>query len=510
MVRTSASMATAAALLAMSACTVGPDYRGPPTVAPQADAAGAFRRAGDETATVNPPARWWEALHDPVLSELVERGLHNSPNLQAAEARIRQARAVLGSRQSDALPKATATGAAIRATVPPGSPLAALSGGGSSGGAGGADAPPPGRKAFNVFNAGFDATWELDLFGGVRRGVEGARAQVAASVARYEDVQVQLAAEIGQAYTALRSQQLQIALANRIESAQQKLLDLQRARRRYGTADDRSIEPARAQLIQTRASAAPLPGQLAQSLDQLALLTGQEPGTLDAMLVASAADPGSVPVSAAMGSAPALLPPLPTSVAVGDPRAMLRRRPDVRAAERVLAASNAAIGSAVAQRFPSVTLFGNIGFTNGQFPKLLQVDSLSALGGPILRWNFLNFGAVQAGIDQAEAANDEALANYRGAVLQALQDAESSLARFGQQRRTLAQRIDGVASAERQFHLARVRQVGGTASMLDVWLAESRELQAEQARVMAEAELLRDFIALQKSLGLGWQPRPAG
>ena len=501
-------------LLSQSACTVGPDYRGPPAVAPLADAAGRFRRADNDITSVTPPARWWVALKDPMLTDLIERGLRHSPNLQAAEARIRQARANLLSQTAAGLPKATATGAAIHVTAPPGSPLAALSGGGSGGGSGGssaggtgADSSPQGRRAFNVFNAGFDATWEIDLFGGVRRGVEGARAQVEASSARFEDVQVQIAAEIGQAYATLRSQQLQIALADRIDAAQQQLLELQQARSRYGTADDRSIEPARSQLIQTRATVAPLPGQLAQSLDQLALLTGQEPGTLDAALLASAADPASAPGSTSGSPATTpQLPQLPKAVAVGDPRAMLRRRPDVRAAERALAASHAGIGSAVAQRFPSVTLFGNIGFTNGRLPQLFRADSLAALGGPILRWNFLSFGAVQAGIDQAEAANDEALANYRGAVLQALQDAESSLSRFGQQQRMLRQRIEGVASAERQLNLARQRQAGGTASMLDVLRARSQTLHAEQQRVTAEAEMLRDFIALQKSLGLGWQP----
>lgn len=478
------------ALPLLPACTVGPDYPGPPEVAPHAASAPGFQRAAPAQTQDPPPARWWDALNDPVLSELIDRGLHNSPNLQAAQARIRQARAVLSTQRSAELPRATATGGAFRASIPPGSPLAALSGG-SSGSSGGS-APPPGRKEQSLFTAGFDATWELDLFGGVRRGVEGARARVEAAAAQYDDAQVQLAAEIGQAYATLRSQQLALALAQADEAAQAKLVALTEARSRFGTADAGMLEPARAQLIQTRATAAPIPGQLAVSLDQLALLTGQEPGTLDALL-----------------AAPAALPLLPATIPVGDPAAMLRRRPDVRAAERSLASANAAIGGAVAKRFPSITLFGNASFTNGQFPKLFRLDSLSALGGPLLQWNFLNFGAVQSGIEQARAADEEALANYRGAVLSALEDAESSLSRFAQQRQTLDHRVAGVDSAERSLEVARLRAAGGTASLIDVTRAESQKVQAEQARVAAEAELLRDFMALQKSLGLGWQPRPA-
>lgn len=469
------------ALILLSACTVGPDYRGPPSVAPNAAAAEKFRRVDDHETADPPLARWWEALQDPVLTQLIDLGLRNSPTLQAAEARIREARATLATQRSSELPGATATGGAFRASVPPGSPLSALSGGGAP--------APAGRQAESLFTAGFDASWEVDLFGGVRRGVEGARARVSAAEARYDDAQVQLAAEIGQAYATLRNQQIQVQLARRDEAAHVQLVDLAQAKSRYGTADARNVEPARLQLIQTRLAAAPLAAQVEQSLDQLATLTGQEPGTLDAVLMP-----------------PAAMPRLPAAVAVGDPAAMLRRRPDVRAAERTLASSNAAIGSAIALRFPSITLFGNVGFTNGEFPKLFQLNSLSALGGPLLRWNFLDFGALRAGVAQARAADDEAIANYRGSVLSALQDAENSLSRFAQQRLTLEQRAAGVETAERTLQIVRWRETGGTASKIDVLSAESQTLQAEGNRASAESELLRDFISLQKSLGLGWMP----
>lgn len=498
--RAVAAVGASAGLLGLPGCTVGPDYRGPPVAAPLAASAPAFRRATVETKAAPPPARWWDDLHDPVLTGLIDRGLRNSPTLRAAEARIREARAQLNSQRAAAYPSVTSTAAAIRANLSPGSPLAAIGGSGSSGGqssgtgAGGAGSTPASRQNLSLFTAGFDALWELDLFGGVRRSVEGARANVDAAAARYEDSQVQLAAEIGQAYATLRNQQIQVALAKRNEAAQLQVLELTQARSRFGTADASNIETLRSQLIQTRAGAAPIPQQVAQSLDQLALLTGQEPGTLDDEL--------------GKPDAPVSMPTLPASVPIGNPAAMLRRRPDVRAAERTLASSNAAIGTAVAQRFPSVTLFGNIGFTNGQISDLFQKNSLSVFGGPILRWNFLNFGSVQAGIDQARAADDEAIANYDSAVLQALQDAESSLSRFGQQRQVLAQRINAVDSADRTLKLAETRHAGGTASMIDVLQARSQRVQAEQAQVTAQGDLLRDYVSLQKSLGLGWQPLP--
>lgn len=502
-VRVAGAIAAVGAGAGLPGCTVGPDYRGPPVAAPLAASAPAFRRVTPATAAVvDPPhARWWDDLNDPVLTGLIDRGLKNSPTLQAAEARIRESRAQLKSQRAAAYPSATATGAAIRTNTGPNSPLAAITGGGNSGsgsggGSGGSGSmPPTGRQSSSLFTTGFDALWELDLFGGTRRSIESAEAQVGEATARFEDSQVQLAAEIGQAYATLRNQQIQVELFKRDEAVQVQVIELTLARSRYGTADASNVETLRSQLIQTRAGSAPIPQQVAQSLDQLALLTGQEPGTLDDEL----ANP----------EVQASIPLLPQSVPIGDPAGMLRRRPDVRAAERTLASSNASIGTAVAQRFPSVTLFGNVGFTSNQFSQLFHKDSIALLGGPILRWNFLNFGSVEAGIEQARAANDESIANYKSAVLQALQDAESSLSQFGQQRRILVQRIDGVESANRTLKLTETRHAGGTASLIDVLQARSRVVQAEESRVTAQGTLLRDYVALQKSLGLGWQPLPA-
>jgi NodT family efflux transporter outer membrane factor (OMF) lipoprotein len=508
---------TLVALLALEGCAVGPDYHGPPDAAPLSRAAGAFRRADptDAGPLAPQPARWWEPLHDAELNHLIELAFAQSPTLRVAQARILEARATLAKQRAAGYPSATATAAAIKANVPAGSPLAAFgassgdssasaSGSGTSGtsngGSSSADSggngsgsaqPASGRQTFDFYTAGFDAIWELDLFGGIRRGVEGARASAEAAAARYEDAQVQLAAEVGQAYAGLRGVQAQLALARRNLEIQQKLLELTQARRQYGTADDLDVERARAQRTRARADLVPLQGQLEQAQDQLALLTGQEPGTLDGEL-----------------ASPKPLPALPASVPVGDPASMLRRRPDIRAAERGLASSNAAIGQAVAQYFPRVRLIGNIGYSAGKASELFDRNKLAALGGPLLQWNFLNFGSTRAQVRQARAANDEAIARYDGAVLAALQDAEGSLSRFRHQRENAVELTDARDAAARAAVLARTRYGGGTASLMDALDADRQRLQAEQSLLQSQAELVRDYVALQKSLGLGWQPAP--
>ncbi|MDB5827023.1 MAG: transporter [Variovorax sp.] len=510
-----AVLVAALAAVALTGCTVGPDYRGPPNAAPLSSAAGAFRRADATESAASPPSRWWDALGDPALTHVIDLALAQSPTLRAAQARILQARATLARQRAASYPSVTATGAAIAANLPPNSPLAALGGSGSNSASGnsssqattgaaasgtgasgststgsgsGADT---GRQTVDFYSAGFDALWEIDFFGGLRRGVEGARARVESAAARYEDAQVQLAAEVGQAYAALRGVQAQIRLAQTTLGDQQRLLELAESRRRHGTADDLDVERARAQFLRARADLVPLMARRDESLDQLALLSGQEPGTLDKDL---------------LDAAP--LPALPATVAVGDPAAMLRRRPDVRAAERALASSNAAIGQAIAQRFPRVRLIGDIGFSSGQASDLFNKNNLMALGGPVLQWNFLNFGSTQAQVRQARAANDEAVAQYEGAVLAALQDAESSLSRFGHQRDNVYQLSDARDSAARASGLARRRYAGGTASQIDVLTADTQRIQVEQSLAQSQAELLRDYVALQKSLGLGWTAAP--
>ena len=199
------------------------------------------------------------------------------------------------------------------------------------------------------------------------------------------------------------------------------------------------------------------------------------------------------------------LPALPATVDIGDPAHLLQQRPDIRAAERRLASSTAQIGERKAAAFPKVSLFGALSFSASEPGHLLRKDNLSALGVPYLQWNWLDFGRVQAQVNQAEAGRDEALAHYRSSVLTALRDADVALARYGneRQRRTTLGRVE--TSAVRASQLTEQRYRAGTSSVLD-WLdAERTRYHAEQDRVHSDGQLIKDYIALQKSLGLGWR-----
>jgi NodT family efflux transporter outer membrane factor (OMF) lipoprotein len=484
------------ALAGLTGCTVGPDYHGPPTgIAPVAEGAAAFRRAGDVPVSAEAPAaRWWTALGDPDLDALITAALADSPTVQVAEARLR---AALRATRRGHLPSASANAVYLRSNG--GSLTGAVAGGedvdGSDDGAGNGSGNANGNGddsggTFQLYNVGFDSVWELDLFGGKRRESESARAQAESLQASLADVQVSLSAEVAQAYIRVRDLQQRLRLARQSSEMQERILALTQQRRSAGTASDLDVERQRTQLESTRSTTVPLAGGVTEALDQLALLTGREPGALDAQL-----------------GTPKPLPVLPAVVPVADPGAMLRRRPDIRAAERTLAARNATIGQRTADLFPKVTLAGVLGSGGTDFSDLLSGGSFTYILAPFLQWNFFNFGATEARIDQARANRDEAAAEYRRTVLTALNDAETALSRFGHQRQTLVSLARTKAAAERSAALVQQRRAAQAASEIDALDAERTRLSAEQNLAAAQADLLTDFVALQKSLGLGWQER---
>lgn len=359
------------------------------------------------------------------------------------------------------------------------------SGGGNSGG--GANAGAPDLGSLDFFNLGFDASWEIDLFGGSRRTVEASRASVEAAQANVADAQVQLTADIAQAYVNLRDRQAQLALSQRTAALQQQMLGLVQQRRSRGASSDLDVERLQTQLRATQAQAVPIEAEIVALKNALAVLAGDRPGALDAML-----DPSS----------PVPLPP--AQIAIGDPEQMLKRRPDIRAAERNLAASTAQIGVAEASRFPRISLMGMIGLGGTSPSDLVDLDNLTALAMPRLQWQFLDFGRGKARVGQAEGRRDEAEAQYRQAVLGALRDAEDALARFGSRRRAIASLEQVRASAQRASELMQQRQRAGTATLIDALDAERQRVVAEQNVATAVAALTNDFVALQKALGLGW------
>ncbi|HEY0297353.1 MAG TPA: efflux transporter outer membrane subunit [Bordetella sp.] len=469
----------------LAGCAVGPDYHDAPPVAQAALSAPAYARA-PATAGVVPqaaPSDWWRQLNDATLTALIEAALAQSPDVHAAEARLRQARAQLGQQRAALTPSLTADVAAPRLRSPN---VGSLLGGSSQ--QSGESQQSGGQGPLQLYSTSFDASWELDLFGGVRRATESAAAQAEAVSADLADVQVSLAAEVGQAYIGLRDEQQRLRLAQQSAEVQQKMLDLTRRRRAAGTAADLDVERLTSQVEGTRASLLPLDAQIVESLDRLAVLTGKAPGDLDAQLSPA----GDLPV-------------MPASVPVGDPGALLKQRPDIRAAERRLAASYAQIGAKTADLFPKVTLMGVLGFTSTSFGDVLSKDSFTWMGIPFLQWNFLSFGRTRQAIVQAEAERDEADARYQQTVLSALQDANDALSRYGHQREHVLRLQQVQVSAGRAAQLTRQRYAAGASSLIDLLDAQRVEYSAQQDVVAGQASLLQDYVSLQKSLGLGWR-----
>ena len=480
------------AVAALSACTVGPDYRGAPEVAGGAVHAGAFVRApATGVTTTRAPSRWWETLGDPQLNALIAAALANNPDLHAAQARLRESRAQLQQQHAAEMPTVSADAAAFRTREPDLSGLVQQqSTGTSTGQTVQPSSTSEGRGPLQLYSAGFDASWEIDLFGGTRRAIEAASAQAQAVDADLADTQVSLAAEVAQAYIDLRSQQQRLALANQSAELEQRTLSLIRQQRARGVVTDTDVERQTTQVENTKASLIPLDEQITESLDQLAVLTGQPPGALDQTL-----------------STAAPLPRLPASVPVNDPAALLQQRPDIRAAERRLAASNAQIGQHTADLFPKVTMLGFIGSSAANPGHLTGKSAFTWLGVPYLQWDLLDFGRTRGAIRQAQASRDEAAASYTQTVLAALQDANNALSRYGHQRDSVERLRQIEASADRSSTLMRQRYRAGASSLIDLLDTQRVQFTAQQNLVQGRADLLKDFVSLQKSLGLGWVSR---
>lgn len=478
--RLSRSLSLLGVLLLMAGCTVGPDYAGPPAT-PSAGG-DRFVRAGDAPVIADAPlAHWWEALGDRTLDALIAKALAANPDVAGADARLRQARAALRLERANRAPTGSAQAVYAHARLPG----IDLGGGGSDNG----DDGGSGSKTtdLNLYNLGFDASWEVDLFGGGRRSVEAARANVGAAEASLADTQVSLTAEVAQAYVNLRDRQRRIALNARSVTMQEQMLALTRQRFDRGTASRLDVTRLTNQLDNTRADIVPLNAEREAYLDELATLTGQVPGALDATL--AKAEPVPLP---------------PAAVPVGDPAALIRRRPDVRAAERTLAADTARIGVAEAARFPKLSLMGIIGIGGTSPSDLTDLDNFTILAAPQLSWSFLDFGRSRARVVQAQAVRDEADAKYHGAVLAALRDAEDALSRFRYGRVTVATLARAKTSADEAARLTTQRYQAGTTTLIDLLDAQRSQIAAEQNLSLAKARLTGDFVAIQKALGLGW------
>ncbi|MFT4191920.1 MAG: efflux transporter outer membrane subunit [Comamonas sp.] len=464
---------------ALAGCALGPDYTAPPEVAVASVARGELLRAGAAQASpaAQPlPSAWWQALGDDTLSGLIEQALRDNPNLRAAQARLRASRALAGQRRAEQLPQLGVSAGYVDVNPP-----RALERTLSEATAQDVD------LGTGLYTVGFDASWEIDVFGRRSRAAEGAAARADADEAALADAQVQLGAELAQAYFGLLANRQALAVTERSQAMLGEMLDLTRQRRARGAATELDIERLQAQKLQQQAELPRLRAQIAIAQDQIAFLAGREPGSLDASLAAVQT-----------------LPNLPAQVEVDDAGTLIRRRPDVRQAERQLAASSAQIGEALSGYFPQIKLTGILGLGADSLSGL-TADSAAWMVSPMLSWSLLDFGRVRSRVEQARAGNEAQLALYENAVLNALQDANGALSRFGAARQQLATAQQASASADRAATLMRQRHDAGVASTLD-WLdVQRQQLAAANQAVQAQAQLLVDYAALQKSLGLGWR-----
>ncbi len=465
-----ASLGLAVAALLSGCTTVGPDYAGAPQSAPQAASRATFLRGGDALAQA-PAARWWESLNDAELNQLVEAALADSPTLAVANARVAQSRASLAANKTAVLPTLGTSFSAPYINVP-----GNIVGDGS------------GRDEINAYNLGFDAGWEIDLFGGTRRKVEAASARAEAAEAGVADARVTLSAEIARAYVGLRARQAMQGLQQRQVAIDRSLVDLARKRLAGGTAPAQPVNAAEAQAFASEADLAKTVAEIAVLTDQIAMLTGKEPGALDGVLAAAA---------------PVPLPP--AQVNVGDPATMLRSRPDIRMAERRLAAANADVGVRVAAKFPTISFLGILGLGGQSIGDVFNPANVVGIALPRIKWSLFDGGRAERQVDAAKGAYAEAEADYRRTALAALQDAEGSLARFGAQRIAFARTIDAAQRGERNVQLQNQRLAAGTIGRGDTLTAERQALQLSMAAAGAQADLTTAFIAVEKALGLGWQ-----
>ena len=469
--------------LLLAGCTVGPNYTRPVIPAPSQFA---------EASTAPGPsdvelAGWWSRFHDAMLTQLIDRALAQNLDVQSAAARIREARAREIVAGAAALPQVDAQASATRQRISENAiPLPPGAGGGAPGGGNAVGFGLPGSE-FNTFRVGFDASWEMDLFGRTRRSVEAARARTGEAIWNRRDLQVTAAAEVASTYLRLRELQARLATAEAELARQERLERLVAARARGGLVTGQDLEQQRSERGAAAAAIPPLRAQAAAQIHALGVLTGETPEAL----IAELARPAALPDSGA---------PVPP----GLPSELLRRRPDIRAAERELAASTADIGVAVADLYPKFSLTAAPSLVSTALATLLSWGSRSYSVGAALDWPIFNGGRTRANVAVANARQEEALIAYRKAILVALQDVEDSLARTDSDRGQLAALNDSLRTAARAEDIARARYSGGLVTYSDVLQAQAQRLKLEDQVTQTKGALARDTAALFKALGGGW------
>jgi multidrug efflux system outer membrane protein len=450
-------------LLFVAGCMVGPDYKPQDANAPAQWVGTKNTESADKVLL-----QWWTEFNDPNLTSLIERAMKSNLDLKQAEQRIRQARAQSGVVGAAFWPTADATGSFTRSRVPPS-----------------AIAP---ATMTNLFKTGLDAAWELDIFGGTRRNIESAQADIEAAVYDRCDVLVTLMSEVATNYINLRGFQQQIIIAQNNLKTQQQSAEIVRKRFEGGFVSALDVANADAQVATTLSQIPTIETSARQAIYNISVLLGQQPtALLDELSPAS-----SIPVT-------------PPEVPTGLPSEMLRRRPDIRKAEAQIHSATAQIGVATADLFPQFSLTGNLNFSAAN-PHSLKWDTRTWSFGPSASWEIFNAGRVSSNIEVQKALQQQSILTYQQTVLTALQDVENALIAYDKEKQRNKALIDSVTANRKAVELSTKLYTEGQIEFLNLLDAQRSLYSSEDALVQSNRNLSTNLIALYKALGGGWSP----
>jgi NodT family efflux transporter outer membrane factor (OMF) lipoprotein len=465
--------------LLQTGCMVGPNYRAPePSLeSDYGQSSSSTTRPSVLSSSPIAAAHWWETLADPTLNDLIQNVVSSNLDVKIAQARIRQARAQLAYATGQTLPQLNADAAyshnRLSKTAAPYNAFDV----------------PNFPWEYNQYQAGFDATWELDLFGGQRRNVQAAQADDAAASASARDVLLSAMAEVARNYVDLRGYQQRTLIARKNLKSQQETLELTQDRRKQGVVTDLDVARAQSQVAKTQAELPVLQRHQAEAIHRIALLLGQQPEALTAQL----SKPQPVPVP-------------PPEIAIGVPAELLRRRPDIRRAERQLAAATARIGQAAADLYPRFSLTGNFTMLSASSSDLFDWRSRSFGVGPTITWPIFDASRLRSLVDVRNAQQEEALATYDRTVLAALEEVHNAIASFATEQQRRAALVEEVQADQTAADVARAQYRQGVVDFLDV-LDAQRSLYVSQDQLAdSDRAVTTSLVALYKALAGGWEP----
>jgi NodT family efflux transporter outer membrane factor (OMF) lipoprotein len=458
----------------LAGCAVGPDYVPPATRAPDLWAQDLGRGLVDGKADLR---TWWTALDDPELDRLIERATAGNLDIRQAVARIREARANLGIAGGELYPSVDGIGSAERSRV-------------SNKVAG--QVAPPQHRTDTLYTVGLDATWEIDFWGRIRRNIESADASIGASIEDYRDTLVVLYAEVARNYVEVRTLQTRIQSALDNVRAQRSSLQLTIDRNRAGLAPDLDVRQAQLNLATTEAFVPTLRSALAQAIDRLAVLLGEYPNSLKDEFAEAAP-----------------IPQPPEDIMIGVPSDMIRQRPDIRSAERQLAAQTAQIGVATAELYPQFTLSGSFAFESFSFDNWIEKQARSFSFGPAFRWNLFDAGRIRSNIEAQDALTEQALVGYEQTVLSAAEEVENAIAAYVQEQDRLEALRRSVVAARQSVALVETLYRTGLTDFQNVLDTQRSQFQQEDAQAESAGLVTQNLIQIYRALGGGWAPEAA-